>query len=96
MQNLAGEIDRVLRPFGVASEPGPYTPHLTLARAGSGSPRSRNGGALTGLHSLRQYLNGKAPPEFGKMTAHEFILFQSVLSPRGAVYTPLARFPLAP
>jgi 2'-5' RNA ligase len=96
LQHLAGEIDRALRPLGVASEPGPYKPHLTLARAGSGSPRGKGRGPETELHSLRQYLIGKAPPEFGKMTAHEFILFQSVLSPHGATYTPLARYPLMP
>ena len=50
-----------LRPLGVASEPGPYKPHLTLARAGSGSPRGK-AAAQRGLHSLRQYLSGKAPP----------------------------------
>jgi 2'-5' RNA ligase len=94
LQQLADQIDRALRPLGVASEPGPYKPHLTLARAGSGNPKGRGAGAESGLPSVRQYLIGKTPPEFGRMTAHEFILFQSVLSPQGATYTPLARYPL--
>jgi len=93
LQQLAQQIDESLRPFGIASEPGPYKPHLTLARAGSGKPRGK-GASDKGLQSIRQYLNGKAAPEFGRMAAHEFILFQSTLSPRGAIYNPLARFPL--
>jgi 2'-5' RNA ligase len=93
LQHLAGQIDEALRPLGVTSEPGPYKPHLTLARAGSGKPRG-GGGTDSGLHAVRQYLIGKAAPEFGRMTAHEFILFQSMLSPGGAIYTPLAHYPL--
>ncbi len=93
LQRLAGQVDESLRSFGIASEPGPYKPHLTLARAGSGRPRGQ-GASDKGLQSIRQYLSSKAAPEFGRMTAHEFILFQSTLSPRGAIYNPLARFPL--
>jgi len=32
--------------------------------------------------------------DFGKMIAHEFILYQSQLSPKGSKYTKLQRFPL--
>jgi 2'-5' RNA ligase len=32
--------------------------------------------------------------DFGKMTAREFILYQSQLSPRGSKYTKLQSFPL--
>ena len=33
-------------------------------------------------------------PDFGTMTANEFILYLSELSPKGARYTALQRFPL--
>jgi 2'-5' RNA ligase len=32
--------------------------------------------------------------DFGTMTAREFILYQSQLSPKGSKYTKLQRFPL--
>jgi 2'-5' RNA ligase len=35
------------------------------------------------------------PPEFGTMTAREFFLYQSQLSPKGSQYTKLAGFRLA-
>ena len=93
LQQLAGQIDETLRPLGIAPESGPYKPHLTLARTGSGRP-SGKGSSHSGLQSIRLYLSSKAAPEFGRMTAHECILFQSTLSPGGAIYNPLARFPL--
>jgi 2'-5' RNA ligase len=33
-------------------------------------------------------------PEFGTMTAREFFLYQSQLSPKGSRYTKLQSFPL--
>ena len=47
------------------------------------------------LLRVRFKLETMPPPEFGTMTAHEFCLYESKLSPRGPHYTKLARFPLA-
>jgi 2'-5' RNA ligase len=93
LPQLASQIEEAVRPLGVAPERGPYQPHLTLARAGSGRPGGKGGNDL-GLLSIRQYLSVQSAPEFGRMTAHEFILFQSTLAPRGAIYNPLERYPL--
>ena len=38
---------------------------------------------------------GFPTPDFGTMTAHEFCLYESKLTPAGARYTKLARFPLS-
>ncbi len=66
-------------------ERGPYTPHLTLARAGSGNPRARRGDRPdANLQVVHKYLSGKPSPEFGTMTVHEFFLYESILSARGA------------
>ncbi len=50
------------------------------------------------LHpALRQVcanLETLGPLEFGTMTAHEFYLYESKLSPAGARYTKLSRYPL--
>jgi len=39
-------------------------------------------------------LQSTPPPEFGTMSATEFFLYESRLSPRGAQYTKLERFAL--
>src|SRR5271166_768154 len=39
LQELVSSIARVLQPLGFERDAGPFKPHLTLARAGSGRPR---------------------------------------------------------
>jgi 2'-5' RNA ligase len=39
-------------------------------------------------------LKSMPTPDFGAITAHEFFLYQSKLSPRGPKYIQLERFPL--
>jgi RNA 2',3'-cyclic 3'-phosphodiesterase len=96
LQSLAGSIGVALAPLGFKRDEGPYHPHLTLARAGSGRPHSTPGDKVApGLQQVRTKLEGQPPPEFGTMTAHEFILYQSTLSPSGSRYTKLASFPLS-
>lgn len=96
LAELSARVNQALHAVGFAAEAGPYRPHLTLARSGSGSPRGRRGDHPDAkLHAVQQYLSAKAPPEFGTMTAHEFFLFESVLSPRGATYKKIERYPLA-
>ena len=90
---LAKAVNDATARLGVAREAREYSPHLTLARAGSGrpqgSPRDRN---KRKMHELAAQLEGRAAPEFGTMRATEFILYQSKLSPKGAQYSKLARF----
>ena len=97
LQGFAGQVDTALRPLGFPAERGPYKPHLTLARAGSGSPRLRPGDrANSQFKPIQEYLSGRSAPEFGRMTACEFILFESILSARGAMYKKLERYPFTP
>ena len=46
------------------------------------------------LRRLGEKLEGKPAPDFGTMTAREFFLYQSKLSPGAAKYTKIVRFPL--
>jgi 2'-5' RNA ligase len=95
LQALAARVDEVARTLGFPPERGPYKPHLTLARPGSGNPRGNPGDRPDAKFQLiQQYLSGKPAPEFGTMTAHEFFLFESILSPRGATYRKVRRYPL--
>jgi 2'-5' RNA ligase len=94
-QTLAKSIAEALRPLGFERDTDPFKPHLTLARAGSGRPRSVPGErAASGLQQVRAKVETLTPPEFGTMTAREFYLYESKLSPVGAQYTKLSRYPL--
>ncbi len=95
LQELAKSIGAALKPLGFERDSGPYKPHLTLARAGSGRPKPVRGErSAPGLIAVRVKLEGLAPLEFGRMMAREFCLYESKLSPTGAQYTKLARYPL--
>jgi 2'-5' RNA ligase len=97
LASLAAEIDEKLAPLGVPREQRKFSPHLTLARSAgrSGSPRRLKGDLVTStFERLQQNLAALGTPEFGSMTAREFWLYRSQLSPKGSKYTKLERFPL--
>ncbi len=95
LQGLVRSVGTALASLGFQRDEGLFHPHLTLARAGSGRPHSRPGDkAAPGLQQVRAKLEAQPQPEFGTMTAHEFILYQSTLSPSGSRYAKLASFPL--
>jgi len=94
---LAESVDRATAELGVPREDRPYSPHLTLARAGSGrssgAPKWREGDGPNAVFAvLEKRLAAMGEVDFGKMTAREFILYQSQLSPGGSKYTKLQRF----
>ncbi len=96
--NLAGlacSVDQATATLGVEQENRSFTPHLTLARAGSGRPRWKpEDRANTVFRRLQEKLAALPAPEFGTMTARDFFLYESKLSPSGARYTKLERFAL--
>ena len=95
LQSLVDAIGEALRPLGFKRDAGPFTPHLTLARAGSGRPKPVRGEhSSAGLRALAIKLETLPAQDFGTMTAREFCLYQSTLSPAGAKYTKLATYPL--
>jgi 2'-5' RNA ligase len=96
---LAAAVDQETARLGVPKEERAFSPHLTLARGGargtrsSGSPRwSKGDGPNHAFQHLQEKLADRPAPEFGTMTAREFFLYQSQLSPHGSRYTKLARF----
>jgi 2'-5' RNA ligase len=94
---LAQSIDMSTAELGIPREERPYSPHLTLARAGgrSGSPKwSSDDGPNSKFAVLEKRVAAMGEMDFGAMTAREFILYQSQLSPGGSKYTKLQRFPL--
>jgi 2'-5' RNA ligase len=94
---LAETIDVATAELGISREDRPFSPHLTLARAGgrSGSPKWRKGDAPNAAFAvLEKRLATMGELDFGAMTTQEFILYQSQLTPRGSMYTKLQRFSL--
>jgi len=95
LQALADSVATATHALGFEREHGPYTPHLTLARRGSGCPRPVPGERpASGLLRVRDELAKLPLPDFGTMTAHEFYLYESHLSPEGARYEKRASYAL--
>jgi RNA 2',3'-cyclic 3'-phosphodiesterase len=94
---LASNIDTAVAELGIPREDRPFSPHLTLARGGggSGSPKWRKGDRPNSAFAvLEKRLAAMGELDLGTMTAREFILYQSQLSPKGSKYTKLQHFPL--
>jgi 2'-5' RNA ligase len=82
LEQLASAVDRQMGSIGFESEKRAFSPHVTLARFNQ-RPRGNLGSLLS-----------EAQPSFGTMTASEFHLYESKLSPQGSRYTKLASFKL--
>jgi 2'-5' RNA ligase len=95
---LAAAVDEATLELGILREERAFSPHLTLARGagrGAGTPRWRRGdGANSDFAVLQKRLGEMAELDFGTMTAREFCLYQSQLSPAGSKYTKLEKFGL--
>ena len=92
---LAKSVDEATAALGIPKEEHGFSPHLTLARRGSGAPHLRKGdGSSNTFHRLREKLAAMAELDFGTMAAREFFLYQSQLMRGGARYTKIARFGL--
>ncbi|HEX9763952.1 MAG TPA: RNA 2',3'-cyclic phosphodiesterase [Candidatus Acidoferrales bacterium] len=83
LANLAGQLEAALEPLGIEREERDYVPHLTLGRFKSAKRADK----------LQEEIAALASTEFGRVETSEFFLFQSKLSPAGAQYTKLERFP---
>ena len=88
LPQLASTIEEATLAAGVPKEDRAYSPHLTLARSGSGP------GAHHLLKPLAPFLEREPEPRFGTMTAREFWLYRSELQRGGAKYTKLEKFGL--
>lgn len=96
---FASNIDVAVAEFGIEREQRTFSPHLTLARGagGSGSPKWRIGDRPNAeFVVLQKRLETMPALDFGTMTAREFVLYQSQLSPKGSKYTKLQHYPLTP
>ncbi len=92
---LAEKVEQVMEALGYEREKRAFSPHLTLARSGSGRPgRGPEDKLNLRFRRLQEKLAAMPPPDFGTMTPRAFFLYQSKLSPQGSEYTKIASFKL--
>ena len=81
---LAEQVDASMHHLGFEGEKRAFTPHVTLARFNERGEKTNVNSALSSVPKAG----------FGTMTATEFHLYESRLSPQGSRYNKLASFPL--
>jgi len=84
LATLQGRLEEALQLLGFPAEDRAFRAHLTLGRVK----------APLDTAALGEVLREKAGETVGGFTVSSLTLFKSDLTPRGAVYTPLAEFPL--
>ncbi len=82
LAELADRVEVAMERIGFPREQRSFTPHLTLARFKVPRPQP----ALQGLLP-------REAPDLGRFEVSEFFLFESKLSPHGAEYRRVMRFP---
>jgi 2'-5' RNA ligase len=80
---LARRVEEAMEPLGFARDERAYSPHLTLARFRDPKPQP----------ALRALVEQNAGRSLGQFEVSEFYLYESKLSPQGAEYCKVARFP---
>jgi len=85
LHELARATEKACVALGLAADPKPYSPHMTLARIKR----------PTNLFPLQQAIAGLPDTDFGAFEATHFHLYLSELKPGGSVYTKLASYPLS-
>jgi RNA 2',3'-cyclic 3'-phosphodiesterase len=83
LAELAGSVEGALEVLGFERERRAFNPHLTLARFKTPHPQP----------ALAEAIEQLKDSSFGRFAVSEFFLFESQLSPEGARYQKLARFP---
>lgn len=83
LDELAAKVRAALFACGIPQEERPFSPHITLARL-----------KLSPSRELDAFLDHPQKNKFHPFRVREFILFQSRLTPQGAVHISLRSFPL--
>src|SRR5215471_1239748 len=86
LPQLASAIEGSVEKIGILREKRAYHAHLTLARA------PETGASRQCFRLLQERIEAETSPQFGTMTAQEFLLYQSQIMRGGARYTKLQRF----
>ena len=85
LNNLASLVRKAVLACNIPQEERPFSPHITLARL-----------KFPATREVAPFLDQPQKDGLPPIGVREFILFQSRLTPRGAVHTAINVFPLAP
>jgi len=85
LQECQRLCEEAFEAMGFPREGRAFVPHLTLGRVKDPSK----------VHGLREAVASLADYEGGEVSAEELVLFESILSPKGATYVALCRAPLS-
>jgi 2'-5' RNA ligase len=85
LNSLAALVREAVMTCNIPQEERPFSPHITLARLKLPAPRE-----------VGAFLDRPQKQEFPPVGVREFTLFQSLLTSRGAVHTPVKTFALSP
>lgn len=80
-------LDRTLASAGIEREKRPFSPHLTIARVRRGTQPSL-------IREIGETLSQFRIDDLGSFRVSHIRLYQSTLTPRGPIYTPLLTIPL--
>ena len=83
LAELAERVECAMEKVGFRREQRPFTPHLTLARFNIPRPQP----------ALEAAVASREAASLGRCEVSEFFLFESKLSPQGAQYRKVSRFP---
>jgi RNA 2',3'-cyclic 3'-phosphodiesterase len=84
LKYLAAGVREAVLSCGIPQEERPFSPHITLARLKQSPSRGCD-----------DFLDQNKGLKLPTLPVREFTLFQSRLTPQGAVHTPIRNFPLA-
>ena len=85
LEEISRALDDGLQSLGIGREGRRFKPHLTLGRVRSGRGHDELCGAMAAHRDA----------QLGRREVDEIVLFQSELTPQGAVYSVVARQPLS-
>ncbi len=95
LRRLAAAVEQQMQALGFAPERRPFKPHLTLGRVRRGRKGRRGGkGGQGGMAELKRRLAGLASWRGVRFTAGKLALFESTLTPQGAIYRVLHQIDL--
>jgi 2'-5' RNA ligase len=80
LQTLSQEVEAALEPLGFAPEKRGFQPHLTIGRWRNFTAKAQR---------LKEEIDHWKDQDFGQSRVEEVVIFQSILKPNGAVYSPL-------
>ncbi len=84
LENLQGEIEAMLREYGIIRENRSFSPHLTIARIKW----------IDDIDKLKYWLNKYKGETIQKTKIGEVVYYESKLTANGPVYNSIKKFPL--